>query len=278
MKKISIISAAIIACALTGCAGHTQKVDTQEQVAEMLRKAEAGDLDAQVEACGKAMSRNTHYKPADNGDSVCERAAAQGSIYAMLDMSARYDLAFDRPKDDKKAFYWLRRAAYTPVKKDDLTNELHIREAYERMADVYEYGLMGIKPDQRAAFGWHLKAAGQQGVSSYVRLGQMYEKGLGTKQDFKAAVKWYRAAAVIGIYDGARSLVPLYLKGLGVMRNIEDAYFYSALADRLRRPGDKAESEEVSVSLMLMDMVGFDKQLEIDMRVKNWKPDYSATE
>jgi TPR repeat protein len=280
MKKFSTFSAIIFCCALAGCTAQAKRaqvdrLDTQAKVAQMLREAEAGDVKAQERACSESIG-NKLYKPADGGDSWCEKAAAQGSILAMLDLTARYDLGYDRPIDDKKAQYWLKRAAATPPKKDDFIEQSWSSDAYAKLAETYQYGLMGVKPDQRQAAKWHLKAAKAFHPPSFMELGRMYEGGMGVKQDFRQAAKWYRDAARIGGWEGAHALAMLYLKGLGVPRDLEEAYFWDRLSDRLREKEKAERPDAVYVSLIAMDRIPFERQLEIDKRVSEWKPDFSG--
>lgn len=279
MKRFSTFAAMALVCAVSACAAQphratVDKLDTRAKVEEMLRKAEAGDVKAQEQACSTAIDKKL-YKPADGGDRMCEMAAAQGSVFAMLDLSARYDIGYDRPVDEKKALYWLKRAAAVTPKKDDVMAGVNASDAYERMAEVYQYGLMGVTPDQRAAAKWRLKAAQVFNIPSFVILARMYEGGIGVKQDFKAAAKWYREAARIGGWEGAHGLALLYLKGLGVPRDMAQAYYWDSLSDNWRDKEKASHPDGVYISILAMSHLPIEQQIEIDARVREWKPDFS---
>lgn len=231
MNKINTLffSAVIMlvsACAVQPASTSVKMSDTPEEVAEMLAKAQAGDLKAQEDVCATAPGQNSHLKLADMGDSWCEKAAAQGSIYAMLDLSMRYDSGMGRDKDPAQALKWLQRAVSTKP----LPNELYAPEAYATMAQAYEYGLMGLAPNQKKAAEWHLKAANADWTNSYLPLARHYESGIGVRQNFKKAVKWYTAAAEAGQAEAQLSLALLYMKGLGVRRDEGKALFWSSVA------------------------------------------------
>lgn len=236
MKKFSILSAVILAATLSSCAAPRQQasdapLDTPAQVEERVRQAETGDIKAQEELCSMAPSSNSLYKPADVGLRMCEMAAAQGSIYAMLDASSRYEMGMGVDTDHAKSYEWLKRATETKPQPGDI----YQAEAYGSMAEVQELGLLGKKPDQRAAFNWHLKAAKLDWPNSYHRLAHMYEAGIGTRQDFGAAAKWFQRAAENGNCASAHSLATLYLKGLGVPRDLNKAYFWDTIGTKLEK-------------------------------------------
>lgn len=236
MKTISTLASIVIAGLLSSCAvqptqpaANNDALYTPAQVAEMVAKAEAGDLKAQEELCASGPASNSHYKPADQGMRMCEMAAAQGSIYAMLDISSRYDMGLGVDIAPAKSYEWLTRATQVKPAEDDIYGA----EAYGAMANAHELGLYGLKPDPRAAFKWHLKAAAQGWTNSYLPLAKMYESGIGTRQDFKAAAKWYLAAAENGSYEGAHALALAYIKGQGVTRDLRKAFFWDSVGDRL---------------------------------------------
>lgn len=278
MNKFSFLAVVSVAAMLSACAPqlkHPQadKLDTQAKIDEMVRKAGAGDLEAQVQACSAATDGKL-FKPEDGGDGWCEKAAARGSIHAMSEMSARYDIGFNRPVDYKKALYWLTRAGNTPVRKDELMDEVVSTQVYEKLAEVYEFGMMGAAPNQRTAAKWRLKAANSFASTSFVPLARMYETGTGVKQDYKQAARWYRDAGRIGHWQGAHGLAMLYLKGLGVPRDVAQAYYWESLSDRLRGK-EKAPDDGIYVNLAASDALTAEQMHDTAIRVRDWKPDFS---
>ena len=236
MKTVSALALIVVAGVLSSCAAKPEQqkanndaIYTPAQVAEMIAKAEAGDIKAQEDLCASGPASNSHYQPADQGMRMCEMAAAQGSIYAMLDISSRYDMGLGVDANPAKSYEWLKRATHAKPAEDDI----YAAEAYGTMANAHELGLYGLKPDQRAAFKWHLKAATQGWSNSYIHLANMYEAGIGVGQDFKAAAKWHLAAAENGSYEGAHALALLYIKGQGMPRDLRKAFFWDSVGDRL---------------------------------------------
>ena len=271
MKKTFTLPAIALACLLSACAvqpktttsaqtaaeaANYDPLDTPEAVAEMLRKAEAGDMEAQVSACAFGLTSSAHYHPADGGDSWCEKAADRGNIYAMVDLSSRYDMALERAPDPAKALYWIKRAATTkPDEKD-----IHAPEAYASLADAYEYGLMTLKPDARQAVKWYTKAAEAGNSNAYMPLARLHESGIGTRQDFKAAAKWYTKSAEFGLADGQCALARLYLKGQGVARDPAKAYFWDTVAALTNRKYERNDICTPGASWITMQQFLTDEQ------------------
>ncbi len=280
MNKFSLLTVISIAAMLSGCVAQPKharvdQLDTQAKIDEMVRKAEAGDVEAQVQACS-ASTDGKLYKPADGGDGWCEKSAAHGSIHAMSEMSARYDIGYNRPVDYKKALYWLTRAGNAPVRKDELMDEVVATQVYEKLAEVYEFGMMGAMPNQKTAAKWRLKAAKSFDPTSFVPLARMYESGTGVKQDYKQAAVWYRNAGRIGYWDGAHGLALLYVKGLGMPRDMVEAYYWETLSFRLRGKDDALPADGIYIDLIASDVLTPDQLVDVEERVSNWKPDYSG--
>ncbi len=280
MKNFSLLAVVSIAAMLSACAvqpKHPQAdaLNTQAKIDDMVRKADAGDFAAQVQACSAATDGKL-FKPADGGDGWCEKAAARGSIHAMSELSARYDIGYNRPVDYKKALHWLTRAGNAPVRKDALVDEIMAPDIYDKLAEVYEFGMMGAAPDQRAAAKWRLKAAKSFHTTSFVRLARMYEGGIGMKQDYQQAAKWYRDAGRIGDWEGAHGLAMLYLKGLGVKRDLVEAYYWENLSDRLRAKDKDQPTEGLYLTMTANEALSAEQIFDSLERVKNWKPDFSG--
>ena len=52
-----------------------------------------------------------------------------------------------------------------------------------------------MERDLEQAIDWYRKAADQQVVPAQVKLGLIYEEGLGAKKDLMEAARWYKKAA-----------------------------------------------------------------------------------
>jgi hypothetical protein len=62
------------------------------------------------------------------------------------------------------------------------------------VGEIYQKG-MGTRPDYVAAAHWYRKAAEKGYPSAQINLGYLYERGLGVKQDRLIALNWYRRAS-----------------------------------------------------------------------------------
>lgn len=97
-------------------------------------------------------------------------------------------------------------------------------EAQYWLAESFWGGWWGVPENlERRAF-WHMQAAGQGHVPSYVQLGGMYAHGHHFAQDDGAAAEWYARAAEAGNADGQYHLGYFYYEGRGVPRNFSRAY------------------------------------------------------
>jgi TPR repeat protein len=67
-------------------------------------------------------------------------------------------------------------------------------EAMVKVGEIYEKGLGGMA-DPKLAAEWYLKAAEKGNSQAQINLGYLYEKGLGVKQDKATALNWYRKAS-----------------------------------------------------------------------------------
>jgi TPR repeat protein len=64
-------------------------------------------------------------------------------------------------------------------------------DAQNKVGEIYEKG-MGTHPDYDMAALWYRRAADQGFSRAQVNLGFLYEKGLGVPQDLQTALNWYR--------------------------------------------------------------------------------------
>ena len=69
-------------------------------------------------------------------------------------------------------------------------------DAQNKVGEIYERG-MGSDPDYVLASAWYRKAANQGHTRAQINLAFLYEKGLGVEKDQKAALSWYRKASAM---------------------------------------------------------------------------------
>ncbi len=165
-----------------------------------------------------------------------QRAAAQNNHSSETNIGALYANGMGFPQDYVKAFEWTMKGARGGIPKAEYLIGTHYHyglgvpkdpkkaitwysqaiqhgqtEALSTLADVYGFEMK--PPDYDQAFQNYERAADQGDKAAMVRLGQMYESGLGTKKDYKRAYEFYSKAAD-GNYSAAYyQLSLLYTKG-----------------------------------------------------------------
>ena len=141
---------------------------------DILKKAEQGDANAQLEVWTAYFRRGFRDISEQKAKEFLTRAAEQGNVEAM------YWLGVTSPTID-----WLVKAA-----------ELGNADAQVELGAIYENGgLKGVKADHKKAAEWYQKAADQGDPRALENLGEMYEKGLGVDVDYNKAIEYYERAA-----------------------------------------------------------------------------------
>jgi TPR repeat protein len=101
--------------------------------------------------------------------------------------------------------------------------------AQVRLGLIYEYGL-GVTEDEQEAVRWYRLAANQGNGEAQNNLGVMYANGRGVVKDVQEAVKWYKLAADQGHADGQFNLGWMYKNGQGVAKDDQEAAKWYRLA------------------------------------------------
>jgi uncharacterized protein len=86
------------------------------------------------------------------------------------------------------------------------------------------------KKDYNLAFRKFQIAAEQGNPNANIKLGNMYDGGLGVTQDFKEAIRFYKIAARQGHQLGFIFVGAMYENGQGVERNLREAARWKNLA------------------------------------------------
>ena len=92
-----------------------------------------------------------------------------------------------------------------------------------RMGFIYERGL-GVEQDYKKAFEWYQKGVANGAMLGLARIGWMHERGLGFDKNYYKAVSYYKRAAEEGVPWGYAFLGYLYQIDRGVDRNMRKAY------------------------------------------------------
>jgi TPR repeat protein len=167
----------------------------QNEIEALRKRAEAGDLSAQLQvarayflgigvAKDEAEGARWFLITADRGEPQSQRIL--GLLYEVGGAGLK--------QDDAQAVAWFRKAA---------TQGDAIAET--RLGAMYEEGRGGLSPDPVQAAVWYRKAAERGATGAQIKLGQLYERGLGVAKDEIEALSWYRKAAAQGDPMGLNS-------------------------------------------------------------------------
>jgi TonB family protein len=140
-----------------------------------------------------------------------EKAAESGDARKQTLLGVAYRVGAGVPRDDVKAFYWLRKA---------VDQGLAVAQTF--LGLIYSQG-NGVVQDQAKALKWLRMAAEQDFPDAFVLLGTMYENGQGVPMDCAGAARWYRKAAEQGFANGQRYLGDMYANGQGVSQDLTEA-------------------------------------------------------
>ena len=111
-------------------------------------------------------------------------------------------------------------------------SKLEIAEAQVRLGQMYEGGLGVTQDDEQAAL-WYRRAADPGYAPAQNSLGHLYENGRGVPRDYVEAVEWYRKAATQGFAAAQNNLANAYALGRGVPKNEARAVaWYRKAADQ----------------------------------------------
>ena len=214
------------------------RTSTEQELADLRDRAEAGDTEAQVRLLalyaeqGHADAQfgvgigyaNGFGVPLDYSKAAdwYRRAAEQGHAEAQVSIGSVYLTGRGVQQDSVEAVAWYRRAA-----------EQGHAEGQLMLGLGYATG-EGVPQDYSEAAAWYRKAAEQNEATAQYKLGQTYHHGLGVPQDYAEAITWYRQAAEQGNADAYINLGLMYGKGEGVPQdNIEAHLWFNLAAARL---------------------------------------------
>ncbi|HEY5673980.1 MAG TPA: caspase family protein [Malonomonas sp.] len=114
--------------------------------------------------------------------------------------------------------------------------------------------------DYRSALKVWQEKADQNDVLAQIYVGEIYEKGLGTRPNYQLAAEWYRRAAEQGSSRAQINLAHLYEQGLGVKQDKLAALTLYRKAGGL--PGELNLDGAAADQLLLEEMNGLRKELQ----------------
>ena len=161
----------------------------KEDIAELKKKAEMGDADAQ-ERLGTWYASDGDEDVLSAPPNIQEavkwwfKAANQGHVKAQHRLGFIYATGLGVKKDPLEAAIWYRKAA-----------EQGFAPSQSALGSMYSTG-EGVPLDKPEAVKWWLKAAEQGAHTACFRLGKAYAEGQGVVQDKDEAIKWFRKADI----------------------------------------------------------------------------------
>ncbi len=134
-----------------------------------------------------------------------------------------------------------------------------------RLGKLYDDGV-GVPQDYSRAENFFRNAADQGNAEAQSILGMMYKAGQGVPKSVIRAAEFLERAAWQGYPPAQNSLGVMYFRGSGVRRNLRESFFWLELAVRNGQPG--AEHNRDFVRSFLKDQ----EISEILTEVSTWKP------
>ena len=182
MGKIKFITLLLMFTVVSGISYNSAKA-YDASISELMRKAKAGDADAQC-------SLGFCY---ENGQGVTKsysqavywykKSAEQGNKYGQYNLGQCYYYGRGLIKDDSLAAYWYRKAATQGN-----------AGAQCSLGVCYENG-QGVTKSYPQAVYWYKKSAEQGNQYAQYNLGLCYHYSKGVQQDLLQAMQWYRKSA-----------------------------------------------------------------------------------
>jgi serine/threonine protein kinase len=193
-----------------------------EELASVLKAANAGDAKAQVEIANRYFyALNGVGKDYSQAVAWYRKAADQGSAVGQSDLGSLYYYGHGLPQDYAQALFWFRKAA-----------DQGDASADANLGVMYANG-QGVPQDYAQAVAWHRKAADQGSAVGQNDLGTLYQSGHGLPQDSAQALFWFRKAADQGDAFADINLGIMYENGQGVTKDLAQArMWYQKAADQ----------------------------------------------
>lgn len=164
-----------------------------------------------------------------------QKAADRGDARAQRDLAFMYERGLGVPADPAMATKWNRKAAAL----NEPEAQLHLGRALAQSQD----------PRERAeAMQWYAQAAKHELPEAQMEMGRERIR----QKDCTGAIHWYKEAAAGGEAEAMLELGRIYsqpLCGSHGAADEERAWFWFTLADRLRVPESREETERIGASL-----------------------------
>ena len=184
--------------------------------AELARRAQAGDHDAQVKYGNTFLiAKPPNFQEAQRWFRL---ASDGGNAAGAQNLGMMFENGLGAPKNPTEAARWYRLAA-----------ERGNAMGQAQIGRLYESGT-GVPQDFGEALKWYRMAADQKNSTGQNNLGSMYVMGRGVAADPAEAVRLFRLAADQGNSVAQANLGFQYVAGRGVAQSDGAAYFWLNLA------------------------------------------------
>src|SRR5262245_39597890 len=233
MFHLNLRSASALSIAAVLVAGAPARAETLDTLPfdQKLRRANAGDAEAQI-AVARAYESGADGRVSEaQGDNWYRTAADQGHFYAVF----RLGRIISRGAPGVEKNPELAAKLY-----DAAARQGHV-EAQNWLGYSYEHGL-GIQQSDASAIEWYTKAANTGFAAAQSNLGLMYLTGKGVPRDYGKAFALFEQAAKSGDAWGANNLGGLYETGWGAEQDKQKALTYY---NQAAETGNKAGSENL---------------------------------
>ena len=244
------------------------KQENPPSIAELQKRAEAGEAEAQFKLAKKYRNGKDIGKDVTKALAWFEKAAAQGHAKAQASLGKMYLDGEGLVVDGNKAVEWLGKAAShglgwahavlgnayeegiaegIVVEKSPAKAKEHFGQAFkifsaeaekgdaeaqQYLGVLYEYG-WGTEKNEPKAIEWYQKSAGQGDASAQVKLAQMLEDGRGTDKDLVKAFEWRLKAAQQEDEQAQRLVGDMFDEGRGTTKDLAKAlHWYKKAAEQ----------------------------------------------
>lgn len=214
---------------------QAEEAEEQDQMAQLTRQAEAGDLQAQIQL-GVYYCEDSQPLQPEQGVFWLEQAAQRGEVQVQNYLSTLYREGALVPRDLERAAFWCQESA----QQGDATGQVNLGRCYSNGE--------GVPREPVLAFFWYEKAA-QQGLAvAQGNVALCYAQGEGTLQNDQLAAYWHEQAARQGYVQSQRLLGVCYEEGRGVPRDLAQAFYWF---EQAARQGDGLAQEHLGVCYSL---------------------------
>lgn len=137
-----------------------------------------------------------------------------------------------------------------------------------KLGYMYEKGI-GVDQDWEEAAAYYYDAAKLGEPQAMKNLGQMYEYGMGVPENWNDAARWYEEGARRGNVQAQAALARAYQFGIGVVQDRDQAIFWN---NQAASNGDPEAAQWARKLSFRTNFIGFRSDQEQDMVIGNRLP------